>query len=78
MIPRRRPSRDGYGNGVSCRVEACRKRLRSVRTSHAAQVRDDYGVEPASVVSGGGAVAAPVKLSFVQADMEGQEEAGLT
>ena len=38
MIPQRRLSRNSYGNGVSCRVEACRKRLRLVR-SNGNQVR---------------------------------------
>ena len=33
MIPQRRLSRNSYGNGVSCRVEACRKRLRIVRSN---------------------------------------------
>jgi hypothetical protein len=33
MIPQRRLSRNSYGNGVSCRVEACRKRLRLVRSN---------------------------------------------
>ena len=33
MIPQRRLSRNSYGNGVSCRVEACRKRLRTVRSN---------------------------------------------
>lgn len=32
MIPQRRLTRNGFGNGVSCRIEACRRRLRTVRS----------------------------------------------
>lgn len=35
MIPQRRLSRSSVGNGVSCRREACRRRLRLVRTNGA-------------------------------------------
>ncbi len=35
MIPQRRPTRTGFGNGVSCRIEACRRRLRTVRANDA-------------------------------------------
>ena len=44
MIPQRRLSRNSYGNGVSCRVEACRKRLRLVR-SNGTQVHLDEDAE---------------------------------
>lgn len=35
MIPQRRLARNGFGNGVSCRIEACRRRLRTVRANEA-------------------------------------------
>lgn len=35
MIPQRRLTRSGFNNGVSCRVEACRRRLRTVRANEA-------------------------------------------
>ena len=35
MIPQRRLTRSSLGNGVSCRIEACRRRLRTVRASDA-------------------------------------------
>ena len=31
MIPPRRLTRNDFGNGVSCRIDACRRRLRTVR-----------------------------------------------
>ncbi len=76
MIRPRRLNRDGYENGVSCRVEVCRKRLRSIRTRHTAQIQEDQTVaDSASLATGGGAVA---DLRVVQAGTEGHEEAGLT
>ncbi len=35
MIPQRRLTRTGFSNGVSCRIEACRRRLREVRANEA-------------------------------------------
>ena len=35
MIPQRKLTRSGSGNGVSCRIEACRRRLRTVRSNEA-------------------------------------------
>ena len=45
MIPQRRLSRDGYGNGVSCRVEACRRRLRTIRAGGSRVQVDERAVE---------------------------------
>ena len=45
MIPQRRLSRDGYGNGVSCRVEACRRRLRTIRAGGSQVQVDERLVE---------------------------------
>lgn len=76
MIPQRRLSRDGYGNGVSCRVEACRRRLRTVRANgtqgrfedgaaqFAADDNDFNGVTSSNLDFGGAA--------------EGKDEAGIT
>jgi len=44
MIPQRRLTRTGFGNGVSGRVEACRRRLRSVRTSETSTQREEIDV----------------------------------
>ena len=41
MIPQKRLTRPGFGNGVSCRMEACRRRLRTVRTSEAQTRHED-------------------------------------
>lgn len=35
MIPQRKLTRTGVSNGISDRVEACRRRLRTIRTSEA-------------------------------------------
>lgn len=45
MIPQRKPGRASNGNGVSCRMEACRRRLRTVRTNEANSGRDEQAVE---------------------------------
>jgi hypothetical protein len=79
MIPQRRLNRNGYGNGVSCRVEACRKRLRIIRTKHAAQSNMDKRLER---FGAGGANSCREGSGFVQAGRqrqdEGQKEAGIT
>ncbi len=35
MIPQRKLTRTGVSNGISYRVEACRRRLRTIRSSEA-------------------------------------------
>lgn len=79
MIPQRRLNRNGYGNGVSYRVEACRQRLRIIRAKHAAQIKMD---ERAERFGAGGVDSCQEGSGFVQAGRqrqdEGQEEAGIT
>ena len=38
MIPVRSLSRESFDNGVRCRVDACRKRLRIIRVQQRAQI----------------------------------------
>lgn len=42
MIPQRKLTRNGFSNGISYRVEACRRRLRTGRTAEA-QTRPEEG-----------------------------------
>ena len=46
MIPHRSLSRDTSENGVSSRVEACRKRLRMIRANHKSPIET---VEPGEI-----------------------------
>ena len=72
------PSRDSSENGVSSRVEACRKRLRMIRANHKGLIE---GVEP-----GGISVASNVEAgtemsrgpSVIEARAERLDEAGIT
>lgn len=77
MIPQRRLSRDGYGNGVSCRVEACRRRLRIVR-SNGLRVRFDGRTSEfsADIADLNGVTFA--NLEFGTNESESQDEVGIT
>jgi hypothetical protein len=73
MIPQRRLSRNSYGNGVSCRVEACRKRLRIVRSNSThvrlAEDAEDFGGDESQL-----RLAHPARLDpdAITADREGE------
>jgi hypothetical protein len=67
MIPHQSALRDDSGNGVSCRVEACRRRLRAIRTQKV-QVETDHDTQ-ATLSS---------EAAFTEARSEELEEAGLT
>ena len=72
MIPQRRLSRNSYGNGVSCRVEACRKRLRTVRSSahvHLDEDAEEFGGDESQL-----RLAYPARLDpdAMTADREGE------
>lgn len=45
MIPQRKLTRTGASNGISYRVEACRRRLRTIRTSEAETRIEECAVE---------------------------------
>ena len=77
MIPQRRLSRDGYGNGVSCRVEACRRRLRTIRAGGSHVHVDERAVEyVAEDFELGGATAATVDVD--RSTLERRDGAGIT
>jgi hypothetical protein len=78
MIPQRRLSREGYGNGVSCRVEACRRRLRILR-ANGLQVRFDNGraTEFAAEIADLNGVSFG-NLEFGANESESQDEVGIT
>lgn len=77
MIPQRRLSRDGYGNGVSCRVEACRRRLRTIRAGGSQVHVDRHAVEfVAEDFEFGGATAAKVDVD--RSTPERRDGAGIT
>ncbi|MGH9969138.1 MAG: hypothetical protein ACREBG_15245 [Pyrinomonadaceae bacterium] len=53
MIPHRSLSRGNAGNGVSCRVEACRKRLRTIRANHKAKIQTGEQLDVIPTTSNG-------------------------
>jgi hypothetical protein len=67
MISHQSALRDDSGNGVSCRVEACRRRLRAIRTQKV-QVETEH--ETRATVS--------TEAAFIETRAEELEEAGLT
>lgn len=77
MIPHRSLSRDTSENGVSSRVEACRKRLRMVRGNQKGPIET---VEPGVFVACN--VEANVEISrssgAIETSAERQDEAGIT
>ena len=76
MIPQRRLTRSGFGNGVSCRIEACRRRLRTVRASESpAQLREH---PMKSAAESGGLNVAAKAVTFDNIGIQGQDEAEIT
>lgn len=76
MIPQRRLTRSGFSNGVSCRVEACRRRLRTVRANEA-PVRLEERTMKSAAESRGRNVAANT-ATFDDIGTPGQDEAEIT
>ena len=77
MIPQRRLSRDSYGNGVSCRVEACRRRLRTVRASGSQGRFEERIAQFATDDSDFNGVTSS-QMDFGGSAAEGQDEGGIT
>lgn len=73
MIPQRRLTRSGFGNGVSCRIEACRRRLRTVRANEAPARLEELTTNP-------GFASVGLNLAANTEDMSrrGQDEAEIT
>ena len=76
MIPQRRLTRTGFGNGVSCRVEACRRRLRSVRTSETSTQLEENDV--ASVFDSTETALEESEMKFGDVGTLGRNEAEIT
>jgi hypothetical protein len=77
MIPQSSLSRDSSENGVSSRVEACRKRLRMIRANQKGPIET---VEPAgiSVTCNVEACTVSRSVGVLEAKAERLDEAGLT
>lgn len=79
MIPHCSLSRDSYENGVSSRVEACRKRLRMIRANQKGPIET---VEPVAGISVACNIEACTEMSrspgAIEARAERQDEAGIT
>ena len=78
MIPHRSLSRDTGENGVSSRVEACRKRLRLVRGNHKApfETVEPVGILVAFNVQGSAEESKSPEVIEIKA--ERMDEAGIT
>ncbi len=78
MIPHRSLSRDTSENGVSSRVEACRKRLRSIRGSHEGPFEkvEPVGILVAFNVQGSTEVSQSPEI--IELTVERMDEAGIT
>ena len=68
MIPHQSALRDIPENGVSCRVEACRRRLRANRINEKIRVQTDPEPRPELAVN----------AAFVETGSPESEEAGIT
>jgi hypothetical protein len=73
MIPQRRLIRTGFGNGVSCRVVACRRRLRSIRANETQSRLEEQGAESSS-----SAVEPRGRTDTIEFMKQGQDEAEIT
>jgi hypothetical protein len=76
MIPQRRLTRSGFHNGVSCRVEACRRRLRTVRANEAPVRLEERTMKSAAEFRGRNVAANPA--TFDDICTKGQDEAEIT
>ena len=74
MIPQRRLTRNGFSNGISYRVEACRKRLRTVRTTEA-QTRPEASSAELEFEAGG---LSRETTAITFSKIETGDEAGIT
>lgn len=73
MIPQRKLTRSGFGNGVSCRIEACRRRLRTVRASEA-----PARLEEGATIPGFASAGLNVAANMEDVSTQGQDEAEIT
>ncbi|MDQ3472683.1 MAG: hypothetical protein M3447_02995 [Acidobacteriota bacterium] len=73
MISQRRLTRSGFGNGVSCRIEACRRRLRTVRANEA-----PARPEERTTNLGFASAALNIAANTEEMSTQGQDEAEIT
>lgn len=73
MIPQRRLTRSSLGSGVSCRIEACRRRLRTVRANDA-----PARLEERTTMPGFASAAVSVAVNIEDVSIQGQDEAEIT
>ena len=73
MIPQRRLTRSGFSNGVSCRIEACRRRLRTVRANEA-----PARLEERATMAGFASAGLNVAGKTEDVNRQGQDEAEIT
>ncbi len=80
MIPHRSPGRDNSGNGVSCRVEACRRRLRAIRATHKSPANAVEVLNSISFSEAGAEKAADPSLEsvLIGLGLRDLKEAGIT
>ena len=76
MIPQRRLTRSSFGNGVSCRIEACRRRLRTVRANEATARSEERMMTSGFEVAG--LKGATMTGNFDDTSIPGQDEAEIT
>lgn len=76
MIPQRKLTRTGFSNGINNRVEACRRRLRTVRTNTGeAQAPPECEAE-LKFAAGLHREAATITFSMIET--QERDEAGIT
>ena len=73
MIPQRRLTHSSLGNGVSCRIEACRRRLRTVRANDA-----PARLEERTTMRGFASPGVTVAVNIEDVSTQGQDEAEIT
>lgn len=76
MIPQRKLTRSGFGNGVSCRIEACRRRLRTVRANEAPARLKEHPMK--SGFKAAGLDVAASNAPFGELSTAGQDEVEIT
>jgi hypothetical protein len=76
MIPQRKLTRSGSGNGVSCRIEACRRRLRTVRANEAPGRLEERSLK--SGFKAAGLNVAADNATFDELRTAGQDEVEIT
>lgn len=76
MIPQRKLTRTGFSNGISYRVEACRRRLRTVRTGEAQTQFEECPAEVEFEAAGLTGEATAVTFSMIET--QELDEVGIT